>query len=99
MPEPRNHYFLKLLPCRPTFAFDMTTEERQIMQQHVAYWQSLMAQGKIVVFGPVMDPKGPYGMGIVAAESEDAIRAFIESDPASRINTYEYYPIHAVLPS
>jgi uncharacterized protein len=93
------HYFLKLLPCRPTFAFDMTTEERETMQQHVAYWQTFMQQGKVVVFGPVMDPAGPYGMGVVQADDEEAIRAFIDGDPASRINTYEFYPMRAVLPS
>lgn len=93
------HYFLKLIPCRPTFAFDMTGEERSVMQQHMAYWQTLMQQGQVVVYGPVMDPKGPYGMGIVEAENQEAIRSFIADDPASRINTYEFYPMHAVLPS
>jgi len=93
------HYFLKLVPCRPTFALDMTAGEREIMQQHVAYWQSIMQQGKVVVFGPVMDPKGPYGMGIVDADDENAIRTFIAGDPASAINTYEFYPLQAVLPT
>jgi uncharacterized protein YciI len=93
------HYFLKLVPCRPTFAMDMTDEERSVMQQHVAYWQTLMQQGKVVVFGPVMDPKGPYGMGVVESDNDDAIRAFIAGDPASKINTYEFYPMRAVLPS
>ena len=92
------HYFLKLNPCRPTFAMDMNDEERSIMQQHSAYWRELMQQGKVVVFGPVMDPKGPYGMGVIEAENEDGIRQFIAGDPASKINSYEFYPIHAVLP-
>jgi uncharacterized protein len=93
------HYFLKLNPCRPTFAMDMNDEERSIMKQHVAYWQTLMQQGKVVVFGPVMDPKEPYGMGIIEADSDEAIQAFIAGDPASKINTYEFYPMRAVLPS
>ena len=50
------HYFLKLNPCRPTFAQDMTNEERAIMQQHVGYWSDLMNKGLVVVFGPVLDP-------------------------------------------
>jgi uncharacterized protein YciI len=57
-----------------------------------------MQHGRVVVFGPVMDPKGPYGLGIVQAEDEATIAAFIEADPASRINTYEFYPMRAVLP-
>src|SRR5271165_4662018 len=94
-----NYFFLKLIPCRPTFAHDMSAAEREIMQQHVAYWTELMQQGRVVVFGPVMDPKGPYGMGIVEAEDEDAIRSFIAADPAPRINSYEFYPMRAVLPA
>lgn len=93
------HFFLKLIAPRPTFAFDMTAEERTIMNQHVEYWKQLMAAGKVVVFGPVMDPAGPYGMGVVSAESEAEIKDFMSNDPASTILRYEYYPMQAVLPS
>ena len=93
------HFFLKLIASRPTFAFDMTAEERATMTQHVEYWKQVMAQGKVVVFGPVMDPAGPYGMGVVSAESEVEIKAFMANDPASAILRYEYYPMRAVLPS
>ncbi len=94
----KSHFFLKLVPCRPTFAFDMTDDERAIMGQHLAYWTTFMDRGDVVVFGPVMDPAGPWGMGVVAAESEDAIRTFIANDPASQINHYEFHPLRAVLP-
>ena len=30
MPENRSYFFLKLIPCRPTFAMDMTDEERAV---------------------------------------------------------------------
>ncbi len=30
----KKYYALKLIPPRPTFAQDMTPEERNIMQQH-----------------------------------------------------------------
>ena len=99
MPEGRNYFFLKLLPCRPTFAMDMNDEERAIMGQHAAYWRGMMSQGKVVVFGPVMDPAGPYGMGVIEAEDETAVQAFISGDPASKINRYEFFPMRAVLPS
>jgi uncharacterized protein len=98
MPNP-THFFLKLNPSRPTFAFDMTPEEREIMQQHAAYWRTLMGEGKVVVFGPVMDPAGPFGMGVVKADCVETIQAFIEGDPASKINRYEFHPMHAVLPT
>ena len=92
------HYFLKLNPSRPTFAQDMSTEERAIMLQHVAYWAELMNKGLVVVFGPVMDPKEVYGVGVVEVESEEQLKEFIDNDPATSINRYEYYPMRAVIP-
>ena len=93
------HYFLKLNPRRTTFAQDMTDEEKAIMQQHVAYWGGLMSKGVVVVYGPVMDPKGVYGMGVVEAEDEEQLQELIRNDPATSINDYEYYPMRAVIPA
>ena len=92
------HYFLKLNPSRPTFAQDMTAEERAIMMQHVAYWSNLMNKGMVIVFGPVMDPKEVYGVGVVEVETEEQLKELIENDPATGINHYEYYPMRAVVP-
>jgi len=95
----KKHFALKLISCRPTFAQDMTPEERVIMQQHVVYWRELMDKGKVLVFGPVMDPKAVYGLGIIEAENEEEVKAFIANDPATKINTYEFYPMRAVVKS
>jgi uncharacterized protein len=96
---PLQHFALKLIANRPNFAFEMTPEERAIMQQHVIYWKNLMEQGYVVVFGPVMDPAGVYGLGIVEVDDEDEIKRFIREDPAGTINRYEYYPMRAITPS
>jgi len=94
-----NHFFfLKLNASRPTFAFDMTDEEKAIMNQHVAYLTDLMNKGSIITFGPVFDPNGPYGIAVIKAESEEEVREIIQNDPAGKINRYEYYPMKAVLP-
>lgn len=90
-------FSLKLIPCRPTFSKDMTPEERAIMQQHVVYWKALMDKGKVIAFGPVLDPAGAYGLGIIEVDSEDEVKGFIADDPASTINTYEYYQMLAVV--
>ena len=95
----KKYFAMHLLPCRPDFAFTMTEEERAVMMQHVAYWTEKMNDGKVVVFGPVMDPKGPYGLGVVIAENEQEITSFIENDPASKLNKYEYFPMRAVVPN
>ena len=94
----KKYFAVKLLPCRPDFAFNMSDEERAIMQDHVAYWKDKMNKGLVIVFGPVMDPAGPYGLGVIAAEDENEVQNFIALDPASKINTYEFYPMRAILP-
>jgi uncharacterized protein YciI len=93
------HYFLKLNPRRSTFAQDMTAEERAVMLQHVAYWTDLMNKDLVVIFGPVMDPKEVYGMGVVDVETEEQLKELIKNDPATSINRYEYYPMRAVVPA
>jgi len=95
----KQYYVLHLLPSRPDFATTMTEEERAIMLQHVAYWTELLKQGKVYAFGPVMDPKGIYGLGIVGVDNEQEIKEFIANDPAAKINRYEYYPMRAVVPN
>lgn len=92
------YFFLKLNPLRPDFAQTMTADERTIMMNHVAYWKDLMSKGKVIVFGPVLDPKMVYGVGVIAVESEDEVKEFIAGDPAASINDYEYYKMMAVLP-
>lgn len=89
-------FFLKLNPPRPTFAMDMTPDERAIMQKHVGYWTSLLDQGVAIVFGPVLDPKGGYGAGVVSVDNEEHLKKIIDNDPANGLNKYEFYPMRAV---
>ena len=91
-------FFVKLVPRRATFAQDMTEAERAIMMEHIAHWTGLMERKIVVVFGPVMDPAGAYGMGVVEVESEDQLRALLDDDPAKTINDFVYWPMRAVHP-
>ena len=93
----KKYFALYLLPSRPDFAQTMTEDERSIMMKHVAYWTELMNKGKVVAFGPVLDPKEVYGLGIIAVEDEQEVREFISNDPAATINRYEYFPMNAVV--
>ena len=92
------NFFVRLIPPRTTFSQDMTADERRVMQQHVGYWTDLMHKGFAIVFGPVMDPAGVYGIGVIQAENEDQLRTLIDGDPAKTINRYEYWPMRAVHP-
>lgn len=95
----KKYYVLHLLPARPDFAQTMTDEERAIMMEHVVYWTKLMEQGKVLVFGPVLDPREVYGLGIISVNDEQEVKDFIARDPATKINQYEYFPIKAKVPS
>jgi uncharacterized protein len=91
--KPLQHFAYKLMPPRPTFPADMTDGEASIMQQHFAYWKPFEERGIVVVLGPVLDPAGTWGLGIVAAESEDAMRALAADDPAVKtgMSTFEVW--------
>jgi uncharacterized protein YciI len=77
-------FVFRLIPPRPDFAYTMTDDERAIMLAHVAYWSRLAEQGHALAFGPVDDPNGPYGIGVVLAEDIAAASAMRDDDPALR---------------
>ena len=87
------YFFIKTNNPRPTFHLDMTPEERATMQEHVAYWSEKAKTGIAVVFGPVMDPKGVYGIGIYKVNDESEMRAMLEKDPAKEILKYDVFPM------
>lgn len=72
----------RLISPRPTFALDMSDEERETMARHAAHWQPLIESGQMVVFGPLLDQTGSWGLGVVEADHEDELRAHAASDPA-----------------
>jgi uncharacterized protein len=76
----------------------MTDEERSIMQEHVGYWMELMKQGKVIVFGPVLDSQAVYGLGIVVVNNKEEVKQITTNDPAVKINCYEYHPMMADTP-
>jgi uncharacterized protein len=80
-------FVFRLKAPRPTFALDMTDEERDIMGRHAAYWQPFIDSGQMVIFGPVLDATGSWGLGVVEAEHEDELRAFAAGDPVVTTGT------------
>ena len=52
------------------------------MGEHVGYWKKLFDEGVAFAFGPVADPKGVWGVGIVEVEGEAAVKALEKDDPA-----------------
>jgi uncharacterized protein YciI len=81
-----SHFVYKLIPPRPTFAADMSEAEAAIMGDHAGYWIALSEQGSVVVFGVVLEAAGAWGLAVVEAQDEDAVRAIAADDPAVSTN-------------
>jgi uncharacterized protein YciI len=75
-------FFVKTENPRPTFLSDMTEDERGLMVEHVSYWTALAGSGVALVFGPVLDPSGVYGVGVYEFETEDEMQKLLALDPA-----------------
>ena len=72
----------RLIGPRPTFPADMSAAERSVMTEHAAYWAPLVENGTVIVLGPVGDPAGAYGLGVVRAADGQANAAILAKDPA-----------------
>jgi uncharacterized protein YciI len=90
-PAKVSRFVYRLIPPRPTFPADMTEAEAAIMAEHFAYWKPFEQRGQVVVLGPVVDPAGTWGLGVIEGETEDEVRAIVLADPAvaSGMATFE----------
>jgi uncharacterized protein YndB with AHSA1/START domain len=97
---PRTPFLIRLIPPRPTFVQDMTEDERRMMGEHVGYWMKLLGEGVAVAFGPVADPAGAWGLGVVEVDGPDSLRAVEANDPAissRRGFRYEVLPMRQLI--
>jgi uncharacterized protein YciI len=92
------HYYFKLIPPRPTFPQDMTSEERTVMEEHGEYFRQQFELGRVLLYGPVMAMKGAFGLGVLEAADEAEARRFGEDDPSVRagLNRFEIHPMRVV---
>jgi uncharacterized protein YciI len=88
-------YLFRLIPPRADFAQTMTAEEQSAMAGHMDYWQQLLRDGKVVAYGPVADPEGVWGLGVLRAADRAEVLAIGERDPSvtAGINTFEVFEI------
>ena len=77
------HFVYKLIPPRPTFAAVRTAEERSVMGRPAAYSHQQLEEGRVVAFGPVADPSGIWGLGILDVEVKRAL--FRQAGAAGRV--------------
>ncbi|MCG7596534.1 YciI family protein [Mycobacterium sp. C3-094] len=73
----------------------MTDAEQDAMAGHTEYWKELLAAGRVVVYGPVADPEGVWGLGVLRAADRAEALALGEADPSviAGVNTFEVLEI------
>ncbi|HVY18848.1 MAG TPA: YciI family protein [Bauldia sp.] len=93
------YFFCRLIPPRPDFARTMSPEERALMREHGAHWMKHMEAGRVIVFGPVADSAGDWGLGVVRGPDIGAIESLRNGDPVMRVPgfRYEISPMHAAV--
>jgi uncharacterized protein YndB with AHSA1/START domain/uncharacterized protein YciI len=77
-----SHFLCRLIPPRPDFAQTINALEKSAMSEHAKYWAGKLQEGIVVAFGPVLDPRGVWGVGIVRAKDEASVEAMRDADPA-----------------
>ncbi len=95
------HYCCRLLTPRATFPADITPAEVALMHEHAGYWRERMREGKVLVFGPVADPRGAWGLAVLQLADDEEPAALIDGDPVIRAGAgfrFEVHPMQAVLP-
>lgn len=94
-------YFLcRLIPPRGDFMTTMTPDERSVMLAHVGYWTQQVTTGNALVFGPVADPNGGYGIGIIKVADMAEMEALRDADPAMQAGIgfrYDILPMPRVV--
>lgn len=93
------YFVFRLIPPRPAFHLDMTEVERETMNRHFEYWRRLSDAGKVLIFGPVVDERGSWGLGVLRVEDESEVASMIDGDPtiSSGLATMEVGAMPAVV--
>lgn len=94
--HPQQYFLFKLIPPRSNFMFDASPEELDLMRVHGVYWRGQLAAGKIVAFGPVADPAGGWGVGILRAANAQEAQGLTDDDPvmvAGKGFRFEVFPM------
>jgi len=99
-PPAMKTWFIRLIPPRPNFDKDMNESEQKIMEQHFVYLKGLYEKGVCLFAGPVLDPKGVYGVVVIEAASEDEARDLASADPRVKagVNRIEVAEMRVAFP-
>lgn len=78
----------------------MSPAERTLMLDHIAYWSGLMKRGMVIAFGPVADPRGSYGIGILQLDESVDAKSLADEDPVIKAGvgfSFELHPMPRIV--
>lgn len=75
-------YLYRLTAHRADFAETMSEAEMATMMAHVEYWRGPLAEGRVLIYSPVADPRHSWGMCVLRADSEAELEKLRDHDPA-----------------
>ncbi len=76
------HFFGVIKPTRDDFITNSTKEDNRIMGEHFQYLKDLLAKGKLILAGPVLNEKKPMGILIFECGSFEEAEALLKNDPS-----------------
>ncbi|MGA2807341.1 MAG: YciI family protein [Terracidiphilus sp.] len=93
-------WLVRLIPPRPTFNKDLTDVERKLMEEHFVYLKSEYEKGVLLFAGPVLDPRGVYGVLVIQAADEAEATSIASADPSVKagVNRIEVAEMHVAFP-
>ena len=81
----KQHYLFMIHPVRgQAFFDDMQPEEVTAMSAHFEYLKQALADGILLLAGPMLDQT--FGLGLLRVDSEDEAWAFLRNDPSVKAN-------------
>ena len=96
-----SHFLYRIRPTRIGMLSEGPTErESQVVAQHFAYLEQLVAEGTVLMAGRTLKPDAEaFGVVVFTAESESAALELMRSDPAVKhgIMQAELFPFRVAL--
>jgi uncharacterized protein YciI len=73
----------------------MSESERALMMEHGAYVRKFFDAGSVLIYGPVMDAAGSFGMAVLEMEDMAEAERFAQGDPSVKagVNRYAIAPM------
>lgn len=74
----------------------MTSDERELMKEHAAYLGICMEKGWVMAYGPVADPAGAFGMGLLTLPDDIEPQSITNEDPTIKAHVGFRYDIFSM---